>query len=93
MVTHSLITLSDSTASLVSPFGTHSGVDITIQNVNASGYIYVGNSTVSEENYGYRVLPNHAISIELNGKSSLYVVASVNGMKVAILRTNLESGS
>lgn len=93
MVTHSLITLSDSVATRVSPPGTHSGTDITIQNVNSSGYIYIGSSTVSEEDYGYRILPNHAISVELNGKSSLYAVASVNAMKVAVLQTSLESGS
>ena len=93
MVIHSLVTLSDSTPTRVSPHGTHSGVDITIQNVNTSGYIYIGSSTVSEENYGYRILPNHAISVELSGQSSLYAVASVNAMKAAVLRTNLESGS
>lgn len=93
MVTTSLFTLSDSTPTRVSPNGIHSGVDITIQNVNASGYIYIGTADVSEEDYGYRILPNHAISVELSGQSSLYAVASVNAMKAAVLRTNLESGS
>lgn len=93
MVTTSLFTLSDSTPTRISPNGIHSGVDITIQNVNASGYIYIGTADVSEEDYGYRILPNHAISVELSGQSSLYAVASVNAMKAAVLRTNLESGS
>jgi hypothetical protein len=93
MATHSFLTLSDSSATRVSPPGVHSGVDITIQNVNASGYIYIGGSSVSSTNYGYRILPNHAISIELSGQSSLYAVASIDEMNVAILSANLEHGA
>jgi hypothetical protein len=93
MAYHSLKTLSNTDATLVSPNGVHSGTDITIQNVNSSGYIYIGGSTVSEDDYGYRILPNHAISVELSGQSSLYAIASVAGMNAAILNANLESGS
>lgn len=93
MALQSLISLSTTTPSRVSPPGIHSGVDITIQNVNSSGYIYVGSSEVSSEAYGYRLLPNHAISIELGGQSSLYVVASASNMKAAVLVTNLEVGA
>lgn len=93
MAYHSLKTLSDTTPTLISPVGVHSGVDITIQNVNASGYIYIGGSDVSASDYGYRILPNHAISIELSGKSSLYAVSSAPSMKAAVLGANLESGS
>ncbi len=93
MATHSLTTLSNSTATRLTPNGVHSGIDFTIQNVNASGYIYLGAENVSSENYGYRILPNHAISIELNGQESLYAVGSQPSMKAAILKTKLESGS
>jgi hypothetical protein len=93
MAYHSLKTLSNSQTTLISPAGVHSGTDITIQNVNASGYIYIGGSDVSASDYGYRILPNHAISIELSGKSSLYAISSDQGMKAAVLGANLESGS
>lgn len=93
MAYHSLKTLSNTQSTLVSPYGVHSGIDITIQNVNASGYIYIGGPSVSATNYGYRILPNHAISIELNGQSSLYATSSAPDMKAAILGANLESGS
>lgn len=93
MAYHSLKTLSDTESTLISPPGVHSGTDITIQNVNSSGYIYIGASSVTAEDYGYRILPNHAISVELNGQSSLYAIASELDMKVAILNANLESGS
>jgi hypothetical protein len=68
-------------------------MDITIQNVNLYGYIYIGGeATLSEESYGYRVSPGHAISLELPGSDSIYAVASDEDMKVAILKTNLENG-
>jgi hypothetical protein len=92
MATHSLTTLSSSTATRLTPPGIHSGIEITIQNVNASGYIYLGSEGVTAENYGYRILPNHAISIELNGRDSLYAISSGSNMKAAVLKTNLETG-
>lgn len=92
MIRHSLKSLNTTSPILLSPFGTHSGVDITIQNVNETGYVYLGGEDVSSSNYGYRILPNHAISIELQGKDSLHAVSSINAMNVAVLMANLEAG-
>jgi hypothetical protein len=92
MIRHSLKTLSTSTPTLLSPAGTHSGVDITIQNVDASAYVYLGGEEVSSTNYGYRISPGHAISIELQGKDSLYAVSSTNSINAAVLMANLEAG-
>ena len=93
MTAHALTTLSSSTATLISPNGTHSGLDITVQNVDAAAYVYIGGSGVTAVNYGYRMAPGTAFSIELPGKESLYAITDVNGSKVALLTTNLESGS
>lgn len=93
MANHALVTLSSSTPIRLSPTGTHSGCDLTIQNVNATGYIYLGNSAVSSSSYGFRILPNHSISFELPGKDAIYAVSSTNGMQAATITTNLESGS
>ena len=93
MTKHALTTLSNLTATKITPVGTHSGIDITLQNVNAEGYIYIGSSSVSSTNYGFRIMPNHAISFELPGKDSLYAIASINSMKVAVLQTGIEIGS
>jgi hypothetical protein len=93
MTIHALTTLSNTSATRLTPIGTHSGIDITLQNVNNSGYIYIGgNSEVSDDNYGFRLMPNHSISFELPGKDKLYAIASVNEMKIAVIKTNLESG-
>lgn len=94
MASHNLVTLSSTDSTLLSRYGTHSGSDVTIQNINDSGYIYIGgNNSVSSENYGFRIMPNHSISFELPGRDSIYAIASSNGMKAAIMITNLETGS
>jgi hypothetical protein len=69
-------------------------MDITIQNVNATGVIYIGgNENISSDNYGYRLSADHAVSFELPGVDVLYAIAENNGAEVAIIKTNLESGS
>lgn len=91
MTIHNLYTLSDTSATRVTPSGTHSGTDTTIQNVNASGYVYIGGEGVSSSNYGYRILPNHAISFEVPPRDALYAVSSAPNMKAAVIQTGLES--
>ena len=94
MANHNLINLSNSTATLLSPYGTHSGVDITIQNVNVDGYIYIGaNNAVVSTDYGYRISPNSAVSFELPGTDALYAIGSTTELKAAVITINLESGS
>lgn len=93
MTTHALVTLDNVTPTRLSPAGIHSGCDITIQNVNAAGYIYLGSSSVSSSSYGFRILPNHSISFELPGKDSVYAVSSTDNLQVAVFITDLESGS
>lgn len=90
MTQQNIYTLSDTTATRITPNGTHSGMDITIQNINDSGYIYIGTSDVTSSAFGYRLLPNHAWSIELPGYDDLWLIAEADGMEAAVLRTSLE---
>lgn len=90
MTQQNIYTLSNTTATKITPNGTHSGMDITIQNINDSGYIYIGTSDVTSSAFGYRLLPNHAWSIELPGYDDLWLIAETNGMEAAVLRTSLE---
>lgn len=91
MTTHILHTLSDTTATRITPNGVHSGMDITIQNVNETGYIYIGGEGVSSTSYGFRLIPNQGFSIELPGEDPLYLIAENDAMLAAVLQTNLES--
>jgi hypothetical protein len=93
MTQHSLTTLSSSTATRLTPNGIHSGMDITIQNVDASAIVYIGGSDVTSSNYGYRLSAGAAWSIELSGVDALYAITNTNNSKVAVLKTNLELGN
>jgi hypothetical protein len=93
MTTHSLTTLSSSSATRLTPNGIHSGMDVTIQNVHASAYVYIGGEGVTSSSYGYRLAPNTAISFELPGKDALYAITGTNGSQVAVIKTNLDSGN
>jgi len=85
------IELIGAVAKRITPNGNHSGMDITIQNVETSGNIYVGGEGVSTTNYGYKIMPNHAISFELPPRDSLYLIADNADSKAAIIHINLES--
>jgi len=93
MTTHSLTTLSSSTATRLTPLGLHSGMDITIQNVHESATVYIGGEGVTSADYGYRLLAGNAISFELPGRDALYAISGTNGTQVAVLKTNLENGN
>lgn len=96
MTTHSLISIRAGAATLVSPLGIHSGVDITIQNLSSEAYIYIGGEGVTTSSFGYRIPPDSAVSFELPGKDSLYATtdsAEANGIQVAVLKTGLEVGN
>ena len=92
MAYHELRTLSDTTPSRLTPLGTHSGMDITLQNANDSGYIYVGiDENVTSTSYGFRIMPNHSISFELAGYDPLYAIAETDGLKLAMIQIDLEA--
>jgi len=87
---HNLYTVG-STAIEIMNTHTGSGRDITLQNVNSSGYIYIGNKDVTTTNYGYRLMPNHAISFELESDDEIWVVGSTSNLKLAFISINLEN--
>jgi hypothetical protein len=68
-------------------------MDVTIQNIHASAYVYIGGEGVTSASYGYRLSPGTAISFELPGKDALYAITGTNGSQIAVIKTNLESGN
>lgn len=95
MAEHSLITVGTSSSVQVTPSSViHSGYDITLQNVNLIGYIYIGaDSSVSASNYGFRLSPGHSWSVELNGQDHIHVIGSMNDLELAVFKLSLEVGA
>ena len=85
------IELIGSVAKRITPNGSHSGMDITIQNVASSGNIYVGGEGVSTTDYGFRLAPDAAIAFELPGLDALYLIADNEDSQAAIIHIGLES--
>ena len=90
MTTHALTTLSSTSATRLTPNGIHSGMDVTIQNVDASAYVYLGGEGVTSSDYGYRLAPGSAWSVELPGLDALYAITDTNSSRVAIIKMGLE---
>jgi len=93
MTQHSLTTLSNTTATRLTPIGLHSGMDITLQNVDDTAYVYIGGEGVNPEDFGYRLAPGAAWSVELPSSDALYAITDVDNSYIAILKTSLESGN
>jgi hypothetical protein len=91
MTQHALTTLSNTSATRLTPNGLHSGMDITIQNTDGSAYVYLGAEGVTASDYGYRLAPGAAWSVELPGTDALYAITDTNNSKIAVLWTGLEN--
>ena len=88
---HAHVTLSNSTATELTPGGkVHSGLDLTVQNIDESAVVYIGGAGVTATNYGFKLTAGSGFSVELNPRDELYAISDSNGSKVALLRVLLE---
>jgi hypothetical protein len=87
---HSLVTLSNTSATRLTPPGAHGGLDITIQNVDAAAIVYIGGIGVTSSNYGYKLAPGAAWSAELPSNYEIYAITNTNGSNVATMSIGLE---
>lgn len=58
---------------------------VIVQNINSSGFIYLGNYSITTSKYGFKLYPGQGITIELNSWSTLYAIASAPNMSVAVM--------
>jgi hypothetical protein len=87
---HDLLILSNATASELSPGANHSGLDVTVQNVDDTANVFIGASTVTASDYGFKLAPGAGISFELNPKDRLFAISDVNNSNAALIRIFLE---
>jgi len=80
------------TPTKITPDGTHSGMDITIQNVDITHNVYIGADGVTSTNYGYKLIPGHGWSVELSGMDDLYICGDQDGQFAAVIKVKLEAG-
>jgi hypothetical protein len=66
-------------------------MDITIQNVHDSAYVYLGGEGVTSTAYGYRLSPNSAWSVELPGPDAIYAISGLDATQIAVIQLGLES--
>jgi len=92
MTTHALASLTTS-ATRITPNGIHSGMDITIQNVDETAIVYLGGEGVTSNSYGFKLNPLEVFSAELPGADALYALSTINASKIAILKFGLEQGA
>lgn len=89
-VTHHIVELNNASAVAISVTGNHMGRDITIQNIDNSAHVYLGGPDVTTTNFGYRIAPDTAWSVELRKEEVIYAVSSTTS-SVAVLELGLES--
>lgn len=86
MIKNSVISVSSTTAtSLDMAENVRSAYTLTVQNINSSGYIYIGNESITSSVYGYKLFPGQGITIELPSRITMYAIASHTGMSVAVM--------
>ena len=88
---HEIVTLSDSTPVELTPEGkVHSGLDLTVQNIDEEAIVYLGGEGVTSTSYGYKLEPGDGFSIELNPRDQFFAISDTDESEVALLRVLLE---
>lgn len=86
MIKNQLKAVSNSSAtSLDIAESIRSSYTLVVQNINSSGYIYLGNSSITSSLYGFKLYPGQSFTIELPARSTMYAIASASNMSVAVM--------
>jgi len=86
---HELLTVNDSTASILTTDGDTkpSTLNISIQNLSEDYYIYLGDSTVTSSSFGFKLYPMSGIVFEnLRKSTEIYGISENGDIDVAIMR-------
>ncbi len=86
MIRHRIQALSTTTpAQLTIEDVVQSANTLVVQNINEVGFIYLGTSSVSSSNYGYKLYPGQGFTIELSSYTRMYAVSSNGNMSAAVM--------
>jgi hypothetical protein len=65
------------------------GQSILVQNPSTTITVYLGGTDVTSSVYGYRLLPNQSISIDLYPDEQLYAAVASSTQVVSVIRTGV----
>ena len=58
---------------------------LVIQNINDSGYVYVGGYNVSDTDFGFKIYPQQAFTVELRPLDKIYAVGDALDISVMVI--------
>jgi hypothetical protein len=88
---HSLVTLNTTTATILTipadqEDSYSSQLTISIQNLNATHFVFLGNATVSTSSYGFRIDPGQTFTAVLAPQDEIYAVTDTGTTNVGVIR-------
>jgi hypothetical protein len=79
-VTRTLITIDSGDTALPA-------IDMSIQNLSSTAYVYVGNVGVTSTNFGLRLEPGSVMSIDrVIWKDEIYAISDTNSSTISVIR-------
>lgn len=92
LVTYQNLTLSNSSATAISLENSElieHDIELYVQNLSDTAYIYIGDSNVTSSSFGMRLGPNDSMTFDYRGYDSrptFYGIASANNTPVSVFR-------
>lgn len=92
IVNYGVLSLSNASATAISlensALSEHD-IELYVQNLSGTAYVYVGDSSVTSASYGMRLNPNDSMTFDYRGydqRVTFYGVSSENGSSVSVFR-------
>lgn len=84
MITTQSLILNSTPQNLVVQDAIKESISLAVQNTHETAYAYLGDSSVSSSNYGFRLKPGATFSVDLNPYDEMYAVGD-SGSTVAVI--------
>lgn len=90
-LSHNLVTLNTSTPQILTiPFAQEApysqSLSVAIQNLHATHFVYLGDSTVSTTSYGFRIDPGQTWTADLHPEDEMWAVTDTGTTQVGVIK-------
>lgn len=92
VVTYQNLTLSNASATAISLENAElieHDIELYVQNLSDTAYIYIGDSSVTSSSFGMRLGPNDSMTFDYRGydnRPTFYGIASANSTPISVFR-------